>query len=159
MRRCVRRLALLASSLALATPGLLAGCQGFAGTRSAAGAGAAGQEARDPWQPAVLVAPADATANAALQAALQRLVGQRRLTLAPGAFFDSSELVLERERPPGPSGRLATGRELEPPILVRLRWRAGRCALERGDHAAHRVEVEGLRCRPLAVDAKRPDRS
>ena len=151
MRRRGRSLALIASSFALAAPGLLAGCQGFAGTRPADG-GAAGEEAGDSWQPAVLVEPADAAASAALQAALQRLVGPRRLTLAPRAFVDSSELMLERERPPGPSGRLATGRELEPPILVRLRWRAGRCALERGDDAAHRVEVEGLRCRPLAAD-------
>ena len=127
------------------------GCSGFAtpgAPTNAAGAVRAGSEGSA--SPARLASPSDAATRAAVLAALRELVGDRALTLADDAFAKDNELVLERTRPPGEAGRLATGREMAPPIRVRLLSTGGRCLLERGDTGS-RAALSAVRCTALSI--------
>jgi hypothetical protein len=114
-----------------------------------AGNGNAASPALAAGVPAVLPSPPDSATSAMLQAALVALLGDRRMTLAPDAFVNASEVILERERPPGEAGRSATGRELTPSTRLRLMLQRGTCFIERAD-TGERVEVARLTCRPQA---------
>jgi hypothetical protein len=69
------------------------------------------------------------------------------MTLAPDAFVNASEVILERARPPGEAARSATGREVTPPIRLRLMLQRGACLIERAD-TGERVTVAALTCLP-----------
>jgi hypothetical protein len=130
MRRAGARAAVLGALLALAVA-----CAGPSAS------------ARTP-KPAVL-ASGDAAAHAALLAAAQELLGARDLRLADDALTAAPELLLERARPAGDAGRVATGRETTPPLRLRL-WRVdGRCELERADTGARRIVRAA--CTPVRV--------
>ncbi len=141
------RIAAMTLSLSLAA----SGCSVFAAPGSTPDAvGNSPAAAGEAPSPALLVSPSDPATRQALLAALRDLLGDRSFTLADDAFAKASELVLERARPPGEAGRYATGREMTPPIRVRLLAASGRCILERADTGA-RVNVGAARCRAVAV--------
>jgi hypothetical protein len=83
-------------------------------------------------QPAVVAMPT-AASRAELERAVSAAFGGQSVTLADDALTRDSVLLIERRTPPGPQGRIATGRTLEAPERFRLVLRGGRCLLVHSD--------------------------
>jgi hypothetical protein len=88
----------------------------------------------------------DAAGRARLEAAAARLAGATRLTLAPTAFVDTAEVVVERAGLRSLEG-VADGRTRTPPLRLRLERDADGCRLR--DVASGAVErLPGIDCAP-----------
>ena len=96
--------------------------------------------------PARIAAP-DAASRAALREAVDSAIG-REVLLADDALTDTDLLSLERRPPPGPEGRLATGRNMDLPVVFRLRLVDGRCILVDSRDGSRRA-LRDTTCVPL----------
>lgn len=83
-------------------------------------------------QPAVIAAPT-AQSRAELERVVSSAFNGQPVTLADDALTRESVLSIERRTPPGPQGRIATGRTLEAPTRFNLVLRGSRCLLRAAD--------------------------
>jgi hypothetical protein len=81
-------------------------------------------------RPAVIAAPTEQS-RAELERVLSSAFDGQSIRVAPDALTRDSMLAIERRTPPGPQGRAATGRTLEPPVQFKLILRDTRCVLVR----------------------------
>lgn len=81
-------------------------------------------------QPALIAAPT-AQSRAELARVVSAAFNGQPVTLADHALTRESVLTLERRTPPGPQGRIATGRTLDAPERLNLVLRGSRCFLVR----------------------------
>ncbi len=79
---------------------------------------------------------------------LTELSGQQ-VTLTDKVFAGADRLVLERTRRAGSdAGRLATGRNMDPPRIFRLVKNKGACLLL-DDSSGSRHQLRGFHCQPV----------
>ena len=97
-------------------------------------------------QPAVIAAPT-AESRAELTSVVSAAFNGQPVTLADDALTRESVLTIERRTPPGPQGRIATGRTLEAPERLNLVLRGGRCFLVR-EADGREWELTQARCVP-----------
>ncbi len=79
-------------------------------------------------QPAVIAAPTPQS-RAELERVVSAAMNGQPVTIAADALTRDSVLLIQRRTPPGPQGRIATGRTLEAPEQFRLLLRGDRCSL------------------------------
>jgi hypothetical protein len=97
-------------------------------------------------QPAVIAAHT-AESRAELARVVSAAFGGQPVTLADDALTRESTLSVERRTPPGPQGRIATGRTLEAPERLNLVLRGSRCFLVREADGGE-WELNEARCVP-----------
>ena len=102
--------------------------------------------APDADQPAVIVAPSDAS-RTALQKAVNEELGTEVL-LADDALTDTSILIIERNFPKGVTGSPAQGRTMDPPVRFTLMTNGTDCVLVE-DSGGARYLLANTRCEPL----------
>jgi hypothetical protein len=103
-------------------------------------------------QPAVVAEHTERSRAELARVASAAFNGQPVL-LADDALMRESVLLLERQTPPGPQGRAATGRTLEVPARLNLVLRGTRCFLVR-DSDGREWELSEARCVPAPAGAR-----
>ncbi|HUQ50853.1 MAG TPA: hypothetical protein VM692_01445 [Gammaproteobacteria bacterium] len=78
-----------------------------------------------------VIAASTEQSRAELERVLSAAFDGQPVALAADALTRNSVLAIERRTPPGPQGRAATGRTLEPPVQFKLVLRDTRCMLVR----------------------------
>jgi hypothetical protein len=100
-------------------------------------------------QPAVIAAHTEES-RAELTRVVSAAFNGQPVTLAEDALTRESVLTIERRTPPGPQGRLATGRSLEAPERLNLVLRGTRCFLVR-EADGREWELNEARCVPATT--------
>jgi hypothetical protein len=99
-------------------------------------------------QPAFIATPTPQS-RAEIERIVSAAMNGQPVTIAADALTRDSVLVIQRRTPPGPQGRVATGRTLEAPEQFRLLLRDERCVLLRAADGRE-WPLEATQCVPAA---------